>query len=404
MRISKPVAALCLAEVLGMVGFATFPALVPTFIAEWSLTHTEAGWISGIYFAGYMGAVPVLVSLTDRLDPRLIYLASTALGGASTLGYALFAEGFWSAVAFRAIAGIGLAGTYMPGLKALSDLVKGRDQSRVLAFYTSSFSVGAAVSFLLSGEIAAWHGWRWAFGAASIGSLASLIIVLGMIAPARARESLVPTTRLLDFRPVLRNPDAMGYITAYGAHTWELFGQRSWVVAFLTFSQSLQPDGARGIIPATVVAALVNLAGVPASILGNELAIRLGRVRLVTVVMVASVGVSCLLGFSAPLPYPLVAALCLLHGVTAYADSSAITAGAVAAAPPGQSGATMAVHSFIGFGCAFLGPLMFGLVLDLAGGNSTLAWGLAFASLGAAAATGPAALTWLVASNRKASK
>lgn len=398
----KPVAAFCLAEILGMAGFATFPALVPTFISEWGLSHTEAGWISGIYFAGYMGAVPVLVSLTDRVDPRRIYLVCTALGGAAMLGYALFADGFWSALVFRAIAGIGLAGTYMPGLKALSDMVKGPRQSRVLAWYTSSFSVGAAVSFLLSGQIAAWFGWQWAFGAASIGSLASLVLVFARIAPAPPDKKLAPITRLLDFRPVFRNPNAMGYIIAYGAHIWEMFGQRSWVVAFLTFSQSLQPDGARGIIPATVVAALVNLAGVPASIFGNELAIRFGRVRVVTVVMLASVGVSCLLGFSAPLPYLLVAALCLLHGVTAYGDSSAITAGAVASAPPGHSGATMAVHSFVGFGCGFVGPLMFGMVLDLAGGNRATAWGLAFTSLGVAAAAGPVALACLVGSDRKA--
>jgi hypothetical protein len=46
-------------------------------------------------------------------------------------------------------------------------------------------------------------------------------------------------------------------------------------------------------------------------------------------------------------------------------------------------GAMMAVYSFIGFSTAFLAPLVFGVVLDLAGGNqSVIAWGLAFASIG----------------------
>ena len=57
----------------------------------------------------------------------------------------------------------------------------------------------------------------------------------------------------------------------------------------------------------------------------------------------------------------------------------------------------MAVLSFFGFASAGLGALVFGVVLDLAGGTASgFAWGLAFASLGAAALLGPAALRLLV--------
>ena len=60
---------------------------------------------------------------------------------------------------------------------------------------------------------------------------------------------------------------------------------------------------------------------------------------------------------------------------------------------PGQRGATMAVHSFIGFAGAFVGPLVFGVVLDLAGGRESLfAWGLAFASSGLVIALSPLVL------------
>ena len=67
---------MCSAQILAMIGFASFPALLPTFISEWHLSNAEAGWISGLYFAGYMGAVPVLVGITDRIDPRTIFAIS----------------------------------------------------------------------------------------------------------------------------------------------------------------------------------------------------------------------------------------------------------------------------------------------------------------------------------------
>jgi hypothetical protein len=41
------VAALCAAEVLAMAGTMSFQALIPTFIDEWQLSHSEVGWISG---------------------------------------------------------------------------------------------------------------------------------------------------------------------------------------------------------------------------------------------------------------------------------------------------------------------------------------------------------------------
>ena len=55
----------------------------------------------------------------------------------------------------------------------------------------------------------------------------------------------------------------------------------------------------------------------------------------------------------------------------------------------------MAVYSFLGFSTAFLAPLVFGLTLDLAGGNqSVTAWGLAFASIGIFGVLSPLARWW----------
>jgi MFS family permease len=74
----------------------------------------------------------------------------------------------------------------------------------------------------------------------------------------------------------------------------------------------------------------------------------------------------------------------MIYFLTVMADSAALTAGVVASSDPAERGATMAVYSLSGFGAGFLSPLVFGVVLDVAGGDGrTLAWGLAFASLAA---------------------
>jgi len=102
--------------------------------------------------------------------------------------------------------------------------------------------------------------------------------------------------------------------------------------------------------------------------------------------MLASGVLTCALGFASFLPWHLLALLVMLHMTLIMADSSALTAGVVTRADERIRGATMAVHSMLGFGTGFVAPLVFGVVLDLAGGNlSPLAWGLAFMSLGVGA-------------------
>ena len=386
---------LCLAEVLGMAGTMTFPALLPAFFAQWGIGNVEAGWINGVFHGGYVAAVPVLVTLTDRIDPRRIYLFSTAISALALLGFALFADGLWSASLYRAIGGVGLAGTYMPGLRILSDNTGGPRQGRYLSFYTACYALGSSTSVLLAGLVGGAMDWRAAFAASAAATAVALFLSWWGI-PRAGPERVMPPQALLDFRPVLRNRPAMGYILAYSAHCYELFGLRAWLVAFLAFAYALDRGAVSdGGIPAvvTMLGTVILLLGLPASILGNEAATRFGRRRFLIGIMTGSAALACIVGFSAALPFWLAVTVVSLYGITVTADSASLTVGAVTNAAPGQRGATMAVHSFLGFTAAFVGSVAFGGILDLAGGGaSLLAWGLAFAAQGAVVALGPLAL------------
>ncbi len=391
----KPVlliAAMCTAEVLGMLGISSFAALLTVFADKWALSNTDAGLIGGLYFAGYVIGVPVLNSLTDRIDARIIYFGGMTTTGLAMLGFALSAQGFWSAAGWQMLAGAGLAGTYMPGLKALGERLGGRDQSRAVAFYTGSYAVGMSLSYLATGEIARLLDWRSAFGVAALGSLAAMAIAGFALAGRRATRQPSPGTHLLDFRPVFRNRAAMGYVLGYAAHVWELFGLRAWLVAFLVFSASLDA-GSQSWLRPTVVATLFMLLGAPASILGNELCLRFGRRRVISTIMLISAALTGVMGFLGTIEYGILAILCLVYGALLMADSASLTAGMVERATPGYLGATMAVYSTLGFIGAAAAPPVFGLVLDLAGGRAEAnAWGYAFISLAAVAALGPIAL------------
>ncbi len=381
---------LCLAEILALAAVATFPALLPKFRKIWELSNTEAGWISAAYFGGYMLFVPALAGITDRVDARKVMAGGAAAGAAASLLFALFAEGFWTALALRFAAGISLAGVYMPGLKVVSDHTEGRLQSRFVSFYTASFAIGSSFSYLIAGEIEAAAGWRWAFAVSGASALLSFFLIRAMAPAARTRQNAEGAAMWHDFKVVLKVPEARAYILGYTAHMWELFCMRSWIVAFLAFSLGLQTAGS-GVWTPTRVAFFINLIGLPASIGGNELARTFGRRKLVVSVMIGSAALGCLLGASAALPYALVLGMALAYGVTVVGDSAALTAGAVGAAPEGLRGTTLAVHSTLGFAAAFTGPLVVGIVLDAFGGGR-LAWTMAFPAMALSGLFGVAAI------------
>ncbi len=366
-----------------MTGFAAYPAFLAPLRDLWGLSNSEAGFIGGAFFAGYMTAVFFLSAATDRVDARRVYVGSCLLSAAALAGFAALASGVASASFFQMLGGAGLAGTYMPGLKALTDRVGGPRQSRYISFYTSAFGIGTSLSLLLAGWAGRLLPWPAVFALLAAGPLAAAVLVRGTIAPLSPAQDARRASLLFPRPAVLRLPGVAPFVVRYAAHCWELFGLRSWMVAFLLFGYGMSP-GNPAPLGATEAAALINLLGIPASIAGNETAMRLGRGRVIPLAMAASGGLAWAAGFSASLPAAAMLAVLAVYYVAVMSDSAALTAGLVEATPAAVRGAAMAFYSFAGFGAGFLAPVAFGLVLDLAGGQaSARAWGLAFGSLGA---------------------
>ena len=366
------------AQVLVQIGAFTLPALLPHYLAAWSLSATAAGWLIGAFFGAYVLAVPVLVALTDRLPGRRVYLFGALATAASHLGFAFLADGFWSAFLLRALAGLGWAGCYMPGLKAIADRLEGTAQSRAVSWHAAGVGIAGAASFALAGGLAALGGPEAAFLFGGVAALAAAAIgaaVLPRSAPPRAAAP----APLLDFRPVFRNRAAMAWIAGYTVHTWELAALRAWGVTFL--AAAMARDGAPAWLPGpSLLFTAAGLVGIVVSITGNETAQRFGRPRVVAAAMAAGALLSLLAGWSLLVSAPLAVVAVLAWNAAIYLDSSALTAGTVQAAEKARRGATMGLHSMCGYAGGLLGPVGVGLALDLAGGGPA-GWALGFGHL-----------------------
>jgi len=382
---------MCIGQIGNLLPHVVVPAvMVQYLIPLWGMTNTQAGLLASAYAAGYMLAVPFLSSLTDRYDARRILLLGSLCSGLSTLAFAFFATSWLTGVFIWGLAGASFAGAYMPGLRALTDRLETADASRSITLYTASYSMGVGFSFLVSQLVADAYGWRWSFGITGLGPLIMAFVAWRM-------KPVLPIPKeghLLDVRPVLRNRPAMAYILSYGAHCFELYGFRTWLVAFWTFVISRHQGDS--LPDAMTVSFLASLLAMPASILGNELSLRFGRARAISWIQVISALTALSIGVLAGGSAWVILVLIFIYAVTVPADSGSLTAGMMSYAQPQFKGLTLAMHSTVGFGLSALSGWMVGLALDFHGGTQDpQAWLAAFGVLAAGVMLGPLALRLL---------
>jgi MFS family permease len=376
-----------MAQTCALLGFACYAVVLTTLQEEWHLSNLQSGLIASAFFFGYMLMVPLATALTDRIDAKKVYLIGGLSATCGLLGMGLFAYNFWTALIFMALNGAGLAGTYMPGLKILSDRIKTGELTRHIAFYTAFFGIGTGFSYLCSGWILSGLGWRYVFGLIALGPFTAFLIVLLFI-PALANEKWHGPIRIRlhdifpvdKWRLVLQDKTASGFIFGYTAHSIELFASRSWIVAFFGFCAIA--SGEPFLLAATSLAGVINFFGVPSSIIGNEVALRIGRQKWIFFVMLSSAAFGVALAMSTGQSWWLIIALAVGHTIFIMADSATLTAGLVISAQENIKGAAMGLHSLMGFGGGLLGPAIFGFVLDLTGSRaSQVSWVWAYAAV-----------------------
>ena len=288
------VTAMCIGQVGNLLPHVVVPAIMAQHLMPlWHLSAAQAGLMASAYAFGYMLAVPVLAALTDRIDARRILLAGSALSGLATVAFGLFADGLWSAIAHLGARRHRLCRRLHAGPQSADRPPAAGRPSRSVTLYTSSFSLGVGLSFLVAQLVADALGWRTASSSPALGPLAMIAACLGMAPFSRSRRRGHP----LDFRPVFRNRAGARLHPRLRRALFRALWLRTWIVAFWTFVAARNAGDV--LLGPIAISVLVTVLSLPASILGNEAAIRFGRHRAITAVMFASAAVALVIGFIA---------------------------------------------------------------------------------------------------------
>jgi MFS family permease len=208
-----------------------------------ALSDSQLGDLAWAFLWVYLLSAPVFGTLAaKRSRPRVIGLGvaiwsiATALGG--------LAANFGQLLAARATVGIGEAayGTLAPAV--LADAFPERMRGRIFAVFYMAIPVGAALGYVVGGQVEKMYNWRAAFFVAGAPGLVLALIALALNDPPREEGGTTAPTGYRSYLPLLKNPPYVRTVLGYIAYTFALGGISFWMPAFLERVHKMPPADA----------------------------------------------------------------------------------------------------------------------------------------------------------------
>lgn len=339
-----------------------YSAVLPLIVEEWGLSGARAGIVFGAFQAGYLVTIIPAGWLADHYSPRWV-IAVGALGtGLPSLAFAAIADGFLVGTFLRFLSGLSVAGVYVPGIRLVSDWYPAGVRGRALGLYVGMYEVGAGLSFVFSTVAAELVSWRLAIAVTSIGSLfvAPLMLKLTPSNPERT----TPSAGGFDFS-VLRDREYLLAVSIYSAHTWELFGVRNWLLAFLVAAPAFAAIETT-VLPGLVVGAMIVMSGAGNAV-GGWLSDRIGRPQTIATGLGVSALLSAIFGLLGDISLAVLITITLIYGLVLAIDSAPTSTLVTEVVADEHIGTALAIQSLAGFSTTVVSPVIFGLALDRSG-------------------------------------
>ena len=173
--------------VMGCLGFARFgyTLILPSMQDALGLSNTQTGMLATGNFIGYLAMATIGGFVASRYGPRRVVAVFMLLTGVTMVLTGL-AGGFWSAIAWRVLTGVGSGGSNVPVMALLSAWFAPRRRGLASGIGVSGSSLGLiTIGFLVPRILNAYgdQGWRYSWYMLGAG-----VLLLGLLGFALLRN------------------------------------------------------------------------------------------------------------------------------------------------------------------------------------------------------------------------
>ena len=158
---------LCLSTVINYVDRQALAIVVPQLREDLGLSSVQYGTVTTVFLAAYTVAQIASGVMIDRLGTRVGFLISVIVWSVAAVAHA-FAQGVWSLGLFRLLLGLGEAGNWPAGGKAIAEWFPKAKRAFAMAVFDGGSAMGAILAPPIVAALALAFGWRAAFVATGL--------------------------------------------------------------------------------------------------------------------------------------------------------------------------------------------------------------------------------------------
>jgi MFS transporter, Spinster family, sphingosine-1-phosphate transporter len=231
-----PRTALLLLTSLNLLNYAdrnVLFAVQPLVQEEFHLTNTQIGYLTSAFLGFYMIAAPFVGPLADRYSRKLIIVLGALFWSGLTLLTAV-THTYTELLIRHTLVGVGEATFVTIAPTFVADLFSEDKRGRILGVFYLALPVGSAAGYLLGGNLAPHHGWRFPFYIAAAPGFFLAVAVMFLKEPARGQfDTLKETPERATILGLVRNPAFLTATLGMAAMTFSLGGIQVWMPKFL---------------------------------------------------------------------------------------------------------------------------------------------------------------------------